>query len=200
MTTMSATSYTRFVDPRAFMENQSGGKGAAKAAKPAKVIECGMEQTATFATFAEGQAENCNTGLEGEPWTEGHEERAAIIEHDGAAPRAWAEALARLDPSEPPSRIPLKRWQCFIDDCGHFLDDGWAGRADALGWGPLQLFGCDRNRPFAGHRGLLWEVNGCRLIELHRDRAIIETTGGAYRCYRRRPVEIGRVVLAWDWP
>ncbi len=37
----------------------------------------------------------------------GWEERAAIIEYDGGAPRAWAEALARLDPARPP-----------VGDCG----------------------------------------------------------------------------------
>jgi len=29
-------------------------------------------------------------------------ERAAIVEHDGAIPRAWAEGFARLDPNRPP--------------------------------------------------------------------------------------------------
>jgi hypothetical protein len=36
------------------------------------------------------------------------EERAAVIEYDGGAPQAWAEALARLDPDKPPAdgRLP----------------------------------------------------------------------------------------------
>ena len=55
------------------------------------------------------------------------DERAAIIEFDGGASRTWAEALARLDPASPPGDIPPKRWLQFIDDCGMFLDDGWAG-------------------------------------------------------------------------
>ena len=46
--------------------------------------------------------------------------------------------------------------------------------------------------------GLLWLVNGGKIIELHRDRAIIETERGARQSYRRRPVEVGRVVLAWE--
>jgi hypothetical protein len=71
-----------------------------------------------------------------EIWDEAEEERAAIVEYDGGAPRAWAEALARLDPARPPCDIPPKRWLCFIDDCGRFLDDGWLPCAEALGWGP----------------------------------------------------------------
>ena len=133
-------------------------------------------------------------------WSDTEEERAAIIEYDGAAPRAWAEALARLDPSRPPGDVPAKRWLRFIDDCGRFLDAGLAERAAAFGWGPLDLFGCDRERPFArvDHLGLLWLLNGGSIVELHRDRAIIETAGGARQTYRRRPVEVGRVVLAWE--
>jgi hypothetical protein len=37
-----------------------------------------------------------------------------------------------------------------------------------------------------------------KIIELHRDRAIVETERGARQSYRRRPVEVGRIVLAWE--
>jgi hypothetical protein len=133
-------------------------------------------------------------------WDEAEAERAAIIEYDGGAPRAWAEALARLDPNKPPGDVPPQRWLRFIDDCGRFLDAGWAEPAAAFGWGPLDLFGCDREHPFArvDHLGLLWLVNGGRIIELQRDKAILETERGAPQSYRRRPVEVGRVVLAWE--
>jgi hypothetical protein len=56
------------------------------------------------------------------PWSEVEEERAAIIQHDGAIPRAWAEGFARLDPDRPPGDVPPKRWQLFVDDVGRFLD------------------------------------------------------------------------------
>lgn len=137
---------------------------------------------------------------QGGTWTEAHDERAAIREFDGGAPRAWAEVLARLDRTKPPADVPPPRWLLFIDDCGRFLDGGWAARAAAFGWGPLNLFGCDRERPFArlDRLGLIWLVNGGAVVELHRDRAIIERQGGARQCYRRRPVEVGLVVLAWE--
>ena len=83
-----------------------------------------------------------------ELWGDAEDERAAIAEHDGGAPRAWAEALARLDPAQPPRDLPPKRWVRFLDDCGRFLDGGWAAHATALGWGPLDLFGCNRARPY----------------------------------------------------
>jgi hypothetical protein len=114
-------------------------------------------------------------------------------------PRAWTEGFARLDPGNPPGGLPAKRWLRFIDDCGRFLDGGWADKAAAFGWGPLDLFGCDRKRPYyVPHRGLLWEVNGGTIVALHRDGAVIEIAGGARQCYRRRPIEVSRVALAWQ--
>jgi hypothetical protein len=129
-------------------------------------------------------------------WTDAQEERAAIIQYDGGAPRAWAEALARLDPNKPPEHVPPHRWLRFIDDCGRFLDAGWGERAAALGWGPSELFGGDRKRPFArvDNMGLVWFVNGGTILALHRDGAVIETR----QSYRRRSTDTDRVVLAWE--
>jgi hypothetical protein len=169
--------------------------GTLRVARSAPQTE--REREPTLATL---EAETQNFEPAPETWTDAQEERAAIVEHDGGAPRAWAEALARLDPNKPPGDVQPRRWLRFIDDCGRFLDGGWAVRAAALGWGPLDLFGCDRERPFArvDHLGLLWLLNGGTVVELHRDRAILETERGVRQCYRRRPVEVGRVVLAWE--
>src|SRR5262249_39714943 len=113
-------------------------------------------------------------------WSETEEERAAIAEYDGGAPRPWAEALARLDPARVPPNISQERWTQFIDDCGRFLDEGWAVHAHGLGWGPLDLFACDRERPPADndHAGLLWRVEGGKLIIMSSYAAIIETATG----------------------
>src|SRR5262249_41148743 len=158
---MAVPAFTRF-DPRAFLENQKLEGPTAKVAKVAKVDGGPATTFATFATFADGHAEIRNPEPPAEIWTHAHDERAAILDHDGAPPRAWAEGFARLDLSKPPADVPPKRWLRFIDDYGRFLDGGWAARAAALGWGPLDLFGCDRERPFADvdHQGLLWLLNG----------------------------------------
>jgi hypothetical protein len=198
---MAATAFTKF-DLRAFLKNSKPEGEGAKAAKHAKVTNPVPDQArtfATFATFAGVPVEN-HAAPATDHWTEAYEERAAIIEHDGGAPKDWAEALARLDPSKPPADVPPRRWLAFVDDCGRFLDGGWAKRAAACGWGPLDLFGCDRERPFAriDHMGLLWLLNGGTVVELHRDRAIIAMSAGARQTFRRRPVDIGYVVLAWE--
>jgi hypothetical protein len=140
------------------------------------------------------------TAAQDDLWTDAKEERAAIVEHDGGSPRAWAEALAQLDPAKPPADVPLARWQQFIDDCGRFLDLGWANRAEALGWRPSELFGFDRERPLARyeHMGLLWILQGGKLVALTAQTATIDTLTGSLQTYRRVPIGSDRIVLAWE--
>ena len=127
------------------------------------------------------------------------DKRAAVIECDGGAPRVWAEALAGLDPACPPCDIPPMRWLRFVDDCGRFLDEGWATHAERLGWAPLELFGCDRTKPLAriSRAGLLWLVDGRKLLALSADAAAIANASGSYLTFRRRILESGGV-LTWE--
>jgi hypothetical protein len=127
------------------------------------------------------------------------QERAAVIEYDGGAPRTWAEALARLDPVRPPCDIPPTWWLRFIDDCARFIDDGWAPCAEALGWTSLDLFGCNRAKPFSriNHAGLLWVLNGRKLLALGPNAATIATASGGKLTFRKSANEPGRV-LAWE--
>jgi len=111
----------------------------------------------------------------------------------------WAEALARLDPARPPCDVSPVRWLRFIDDCGRFLDESWAARAEALGWGPLDLFGCNRDKPFAriSQAGLIWLLEGRKLSVLTADTAAITTPSGGHLTFYRRRLETGGV-LAWE--
>ena len=108
------------------------------------------------------------------------------------------QGFARLDPSRPPGDVPPRRWTQFVDDVGLFLER-WAAYAAAMGWGPYDLFGCDRDRPFAriDQSGLLWLLNGDKLVALSEDAAGIETRNGTRLTYRRKPGEVGSV-LAWE--
>jgi hypothetical protein len=155
-----------------------------------------------------------HTDQSGNPSTSGHpgecsgarplavaldEERAALIEYEGGIPREWAEGFARLEPNRPPGDVPLRRWRTFVDDTGVFLDGGWAATAAALGWGPGELFGCDRDQPFArvNTAGILWLLNGDKLVALSSEIAVIERVTGARQTYRRRPPRDEEVSLAW---
>jgi hypothetical protein len=141
------------------------------------------------------------TELVQDAWCDVEEERAAVIEYDAGIPRAWAEGFARLDPNRPPGDVPARRWLRFVDDVGRFLDGDFAAIAAALGWGSFDLFGCDRDRPFAriDQAGLLWLLNGDRLIELTESTATIETTTGRRQTWRRKPAVDTWRALAWEF-
>jgi hypothetical protein len=189
----------------------------AEAAKFAKVGDCGPGTLAALATLESARPGNGNVsfgsalakaaklanlspaGVRVNGWGATQEERAAIVEYDGNIPRAWAEGFARLDLNRPPGAVPTKRWRCFVDDVGRFVDGPFCAVAATLGWGSFDLFGCDRTRPFAriDQAGLLWLLNGDKLIALTENTASIETQTGARQTYRRKPNEPGRV-LAWE--
>ena len=190
---VNAESAVRAETPRS-VENQADAVSAESANSAGDAYPVTWERDANNAESAD------SAGVRDASWRDVHEERAAIVEHDSKIPRAWAEGFARLHPDRPPGGVPLRRWHTFVDDCGRFLDGGWAEKAAALGWGPLDLFGADRNKPFAriDHAGLLWLLNGDELIELDRHKAVIETGTGALQSYRRRPVAVGEVALAWE--
>ncbi len=161
---------------------------AANPAKPAEIHGTGAEQTAVLPLAVAAPS-----------WGDAEEERVAIVEYDGGIPCAWAEGFARLDPGRPPADVPPRRWQTFVDDVGLFLDGDFASVASALGWGPYDLFGADRDRPFAriDQAGLLWLLNGDRLEKLSENTATIQTRTGARQIWRLKPAAPGRV-LAWE--
>ena len=152
---------------------------------------------AELAGLADAGPEDSHVALG--PWTEEVEERAAIIEHDGGIHPQWAEALARICHTSPPPQISTERWRLFIDDCAHFLDDGWANHAAALGWKPRDVFGCDAEFADVRPDGLMWITGGAKLIALSSSAAVLVTQDGIRRTYRRSPITSG-AMLAWRGP
>ena len=76
----------------------------------------------------------------------------------------------------------------------------WAERAARLGWDAMALFGCPPKRPldYFGSAGLLWAINGGRLVELHRDWAVIDVpVHGSQRTFYRRNVDAAKTTLPW---
>ena len=200
------SAYRKFSD---VLQNETRAPAPPKPAKAPKVDPAGAETLGGLDALGGAEPEIRNspapppavdTALA--TWGEAEEERAAIFEHDGGIPRGWAEGFARLDPNRPPGDVPLKRWQRFVDDVGKFLDSSpFCAIAASLGWGSHDLFGADRDRPFAriGECGLLWLLNGDRLVALSENTATIERRAGAQHTWRRKTSEPGRV-LAWELP
>jgi hypothetical protein len=133
-------------------------------------------------------------------WGEFETERSAILQYEGNIPRDWAEGFARLHPDRPPGGVPARRWLRFIDDIGLFLDSPFCAVAVGLGWGAYDLFGCDHDRPFVriDYLGLLWLLDGGRVMALTADTATIKTSNGSILTYRRRAGNEPSNVLAWE--
>jgi hypothetical protein len=117
-------------------------------------------------------------------------------------PRQWVDGVLHLDYNRPPTGVPLIRWRQLINDCHKFLaaEENWAERAAVLGWDAFALFGCHRSRLLEhfGSAGLLWAINGGKLIELHRDWAVIERQQDkSQHVYHRRRQDEAHVTLPW---
>ena len=131
---------------------------------------------------------------------------SAVAEPDPEAasriPSSWIEGVGHLRQRRPPPDMPAHRWHQFVADCTKFVASPgeWAERAAALGWDAMTLFGCCRHRPLdrAGSAGLLWAINGGRLVELHRDWAVVERAeNGSGRIFDRRRFDVGNFRPPW---
>jgi hypothetical protein len=116
-------------------------------------------------------------------------------------PREWVEGVARLEQHRPPPDIPRHLWTQVVKDCHAFLrSEALVRRAVQLGWSTIELFGCKPNFPlsYLGEAGLLWHVNGGRIVELHRDWAVIHSpVNGSPRTYSRREMDQQKITLPW---
>jgi hypothetical protein len=135
---------------------------------------------------------------EGSPKTDSGTAR----ERRGPIPIDWVRGVACLDPDRPPNDVPRLRWRQFVGDCKNFLSssENWANRAAGLGWDAMALFGCAPKRPldYLGRAGLLWAINGGKLLELHRDWAVIDVpVHGSQRTFSRRNVDAAKITLPW---
>jgi len=110
-------------------------------------------------------------------------------------------ALAELSPEDPPCDVPHTHWAIFINDSLHFLGSGWPDRAVALGWSALDLFGCDRVKPWARieSMGLLWLLNGERVLAFSADAAAISTPTGGSVTFRKVSRHLRGRLLPWQF-
>jgi hypothetical protein len=118
---------------------------------------------------------------------------------------SWIEGVGRLHHQHRPTDIHPHRWRQFLGDCNNFLasGDNWADRAAGLGWETLTLFGYRPHRPLLHHgsAGLLWAINGGRLLELHREWAVIErSANGSQRIFDRRNIDAASFRVPWAGP
>jgi hypothetical protein len=130
-------------------------------------------------------------------------DKTVASSESGSVVQQWLEAIQRLDYLRCPAAVPPIRWHLFLGDCHSFLNSSqnWAERAAALGWNALALFGCHSARPLEhlGSAGLLWAINGGKIVELHRDWAVIERAPDrSRRIHYRRSQHKANIALPWN--
>jgi hypothetical protein len=89
--------------------------------------------------------------------------------------------------ARPPEGVLNQRWIKAITDAEDFLVV-WGEQAAALGWTVDDLFGLDPIAPLRRHdaMGLLWSLQGCKVVALTELAAIVRMpTGNLLTFYRR---------------
>jgi hypothetical protein len=102
-------------------------------------------------------------------------------------------------PSVPLGDYSSARWATLRRDVDDFLASSWSAEATRHGWEDLDLFGVHATRPSVrpDQAGLVVLLDGCKLVELSANGAVLETPGGTRQSYRRKPEQPGRV-LVWE--
>ena len=174
----------------------SGGLSSppAKVANAAKA-EPADGRSSALATLAELAGAHPDSALLAAPPLPDFEERAAITEYDGGAPRAWAEGFAALQCMPVPRGIPARIWRAMVDGGGRFLDK-WGNKADALGWTPGELFGLDKDAPLnrRDRRGAAFFLADAEVVDITEDEITVKIDGAVQRIRRRD----GFTIPAWE--
>lgn len=105
--------------------------------------------------------------------------------------------LERLKAMPAPRMKQPELWPAIVRDCVALAADGWASRALALGWHPLNLWGvAEAAGGVADLEGLGIWLAGRRVLMLDELSCIAETTPSRRAIFHRRPVS--GAVLIWD--
>ena len=105
----------------------------------------------------------------------------------------FGRTLAALE-ARCPDLVPIDRWQLAVQDGRRFLAR-WGEQAEALGWTAKDLFGLltvpEHAKPSFNRlsrydeTGLIWLLNGRRVVALTEATAAIQGPTGAVTVYRR---------------
>jgi len=106
---------------------------------------------------------------------------------------SYARVLATLE-ARCPEHVPLRCWQRAVEDGKRFLAQ-WGRQAAALGWTAGDLFGLHQPpaKPHPSYSrlsrydctGLIWLLQGRRVVALTAETAAIENPSGAVTVYRK---------------
>ena len=111
----------------------------------------------------------------------------------------FAEALNDLE-QRCPDYVEPDRWQQCVEDAQRFLAT-WGDKAEALGWTADELFGLHTppKHPHPSYSrlsrydctGLIWSLEGRRVVALSSDTAAVETGSGTLTYRKARKPALG---------
>jgi hypothetical protein len=107
-------------------------------------------------------------------------------------PPAIRMGLNSLRLNRPPRITNPEVWSVIVADAAGIASEGWARMALALGWHPLDLFGCSADGDF---EGLAVWLAGRRLVLIDEQSAIV-AEGGRRSVFNRR--EHDGAVHLWE--
>jgi hypothetical protein len=107
-------------------------------------------------------------------------------------PVEWTRGVAILQLRPRPSGIPGHRWRLFVDDVKRFIGTPQAEHAAQLGWDIAELLGSHYETPHEhlGSSGLLWNLAGGQIVQIHVDGADLLAADGRLRRFQRRPIQM----------
>lgn len=111
-------------------------------------------------------------------------------------PADCVAGLKNLANMATPQGVSAEAWMTVMHDAQRIVDQGWAAKALALGWSPLDLFGavCDAaGDPYSD--GLAVWLNGRKVLAISAVCATVENDGG--RCYYTCRDQVGARPL-WE--
>jgi hypothetical protein len=124
---------------------------------------------------------------------------AMLVDHEAGLPtlfgrlNRFCRTFSALE-ARCPDLVPPKRWQLAVDDGRRFLAR-WGDQAHALGWTARDLFGLltvpEHAKPSFNRlsrydeTGLIWLLDGRKVLALTEATAAIQSSTGAITIYRR---------------
>ncbi len=117
--------------------------------------------------------------------------------HDAVLAPDLTRGLKTLRAMNPPQLSMPAAWGRVVADACRLVDGGWADHALALGWSPLDLWGCS---PDIGgnpdHDGLVVWIDGRRVLLLDERTCIVATSATLRSVFSRR--DVAGAVLLWE--
>jgi hypothetical protein len=111
----------------------------------------------------------------------------SLCGHPHGAPIEWIRGVDILRQRPRPLSVPAHRWRLFVDDSKRFLSSPLAERAAQLGWNIAELFGSrhETAHEHLGSSGLLWNLAGGQIVQIHVDGADLLAADGRLRRFHR---------------